>query len=465
MNPTQLDKNADYIERELSWFTQILEHRFQLRSEGKKAQRDLFDLIPPPELPETDIPYAEVIHKFNLQPAERLILILSFIPHIKPNLLDTFLMRNPSLERGYTEFGGLMGNSHSGFLPTCETAMFLLADDNLSARLDCDRLFRSDQILFAQGILYLAHQHFNEPPLSAALHLSPEYRQRIITGQFYTPTFSLAFPAQRITTNLEWDDLVLNPGTQEKIDDILTWVQNKDLLINQWNLKQQIKPGFRSLFHGPPGTGKTMTACLLGKKSGFPVLRIDVSQVISKYIGETEKNLARLFEQAENQDWILFFDEADSLFGKRVESKNSNDRVANQEISYLLQRIEDYSGLAIMATNWKSNLDEAFARRFQSMIWFSIPNAEQRLQLWQNNFMNKRFDVAEEVDFEKLAKEYEMTGGNIINILQYACIKAVKRTPPKIYEDDLLTAIRHELYKEGRQNKMPSMWMQLGNMH
>ncbi len=452
MNRTQLDQNADCIDRELTWFSQILEHRFQLRADGKKAERDVFALIPPPELPQMDLPYAELVYKFNLQPAERLVLILCLIPHLKPNLLDTFLIRNQSLERGYTEFGGLIGNSHGGFLPTCETAMFLLADDNLSARLRYDSMFQTDRVLFAQGILYMEHQHLNEPRLSAALHLSPEYRERIITGQSYTPPFSSVFPAQRITTDLKWDDLVLDPATRQQIDDILTWVENKDVLMDKWQLKQRIKPGFRSLFYGPPGTGKTMTACLLGKKSGLPVFRIDLSKVISKYIGETEKNLARLFDRAQHQDWILFFDEADSLFGKRVETQNSNDRAANQEISYLLQRIEDYSGLAILATNLRSNLDEAFARRFQSMIRFPMPNAEQRLQLWQDNFLNKPFDVDEEVDFDKLANEHELTGGGIINVLHYACIKAVDRTPPKIYESDLLKGISRELQKEGRQD-------------
>ncbi len=453
MNPTQLDKNADCIDREITWFSQILEHRFQLRADGKEAERDLFALIPPPELPQTDVPYAELVHKFNLQPAERLVLILCLIPHLKPNLLDPFFIPNESLERGFTEFGGLLGNSHGGFLPTCETAMFLLADDNLSARLRYDSMFQSDRVLFAQGILYLEHQHVNEPQLSAALYLSPEYRERIITGQSYTPPFSSVFPAQPITTELEWDNLVLNPATRQEIDDILTWVQNKDVLMDKWQLKQRIKPGFRSLFYGPPGTGKTMTACLLGKKSGLPVFRIDLSKVISKYIGETEKNLARLFDRAQHQDWILFFDEADSLFGKRVETQNSNDRAANQEVSYLLQRIEDYSGLAILATNLRSHLDEAFARRFQSMIRFPMPNAEQRLQLWQDNFLNKPFDVDEEVDFEKLANEHELTGGGIINVLHYACIKVVERTPPKIYEGDLLKGISRELQKEGRLDR------------
>lgn len=450
MTPTHLDQNADCIDIDLTWFSSILEHRIKLHFEGAPAPDNLLASIPPPHLPHPDAPYAQLIHQFNLQPAERLVLILTVVPHLKPYLLDTFFIRNQNLDRGYTEFGGLTGNSHSGFLPTCETAMFLLAGDHLSARLRYDDIFKIEHPLFTQGILTQDHQHLHEPPLSAALNLSPEYRERIITGRSYRPPFSSAFPAQEITTDLDWDDLVLDPTTRQEIDDILTWVQNKDVLMNQWQLKQRIKPGFRSLFYGPPGTGKTLTACLLGKKSGVPVFRIDLSKVISKYIGETEKNLARLFDRAQHQDWILFFDEADSLFGKRVESQNSNDRAANQEISYLLQRIEDYKGLAILATNLRTHLDDAFARRFQSMIRFPIPNAPQRLKLWQDTFLNKPFALAEEIDFQTLANKYELTGGNIINILRYACLKAVTRTPPKIDDDDLIKGIRRELHKEGR---------------
>ncbi len=456
MNPAQRDHNAHCIEQELNWFSSILENRIKLHFEGAQTSEPLLVSIPPPDLPHAHTPYAKLIHQFSLQPAERLVLILSVVPHLKPHLLDTFFIRNQNLDRGYTEFGGLTGNSHSGFLPTCETAMFLLAGDHLSARLRYDGLFNPEHILFTQGILAQDHQHLHEPPLSAALHLSPEYRERIISGQSYTPAFSSAFPAQQITTDLTWHDLVLDPATQQEIDHLLTWVQNKDILMEQWQLKQRIKPGFRSLFYGPPGTGKTMTACLLGKRSGFPVFRIDLSKVMSKYIGETEKNLARLFDRAQHQDWILFFDEADSLFGKRVETQSANDRAANQEISYLLQRIEDYSGLAILATNLRANLDDAFARRFQSMIRFPMPNAEQRLQLWQDAFLNKPFKIAEEIDFETLAHNHELTGGSIINVLHYACIQAVTRTPQTINAADLLKGISRELQKEGRTESKPN---------
>lgn len=137
------------------------------------------------------------------------------------------------------------------------------------------------------------------------------------------------------------------------------------------------------MFSGPPGTGKTLTAALLGKSTGRDVYRVDLSMVVSKYIGETEKNLSRVFDAASYKEWILFFDEGDALFGKRTEASSSNDRHANQLTGYLLQKIEDFPGTVIVATNLKSNMDEAFTRRFQNMVHFTIPGPEERLQLWK----------------------------------------------------------------------------------
>jgi SpoVK/Ycf46/Vps4 family AAA+-type ATPase len=211
-----------------------------------------------------------------------------------------------------------------------------------------------------------------------------------------------------------------------------------------------LKPGYRCLFHGPPGTGKTLTACLLGKHHKLPVYRIDLSRVVSKWIGETEKNLAGLFDQAEDRDWILFFDEADALFGKRSESASANDRAANQQIAYLLQRLEGFSGLAILATNQHAYLDEAFARRFQASIRFPMPDAAQRLRLWRESFESGGFTLAPDVDFGALARAHELAGGGIINVLRAACLLAAQRQPPTVTGSDLLEAVRRELQKDGR---------------
>ncbi len=177
-----------------------------------------------------------------------------------------------------------------------------------------------------------------------------------------------------LSTKMEWGDLVLPDRVFKQLNQIETWILKRERLVRKRGVGKNLRSGFKVLFHGPPGTGKVLTAALLGKKSGREVYRIDLSQIVSKYIGETEKNLASLFDRAENKDWILFFDEADALFGKRTSVKDAHDRYANQEVSYLLQRIEDYPGLVILSANLRNNIDEAFLRRFQLIIHFPMPD-------------------------------------------------------------------------------------------
>ena len=175
--------------------------------------------------------------------------------------------------------------------------------------------------------------------------------------------------------------MILDYQVEAELEEINTWISSGKTIMEDWGLSRFLKAGYRSLFYGPPGTGKTLAATLLGKKNRMDVYRIDLSMIVSKYIGETEKNLARVFDLAENRNWILFFDEADALFGKRTSTNTSNDRHANQEVAYLLQRIEDFPGIIILATNLRSNIDEAFSRRFQSVVYFPMPTPELRLSL------------------------------------------------------------------------------------
>lgn len=177
------------------------------------------------------------------------------------------------------------------------------------------------------------------------------------------------------------------------------------------------------LFYGEPGTGKTLAASLLGKYTERPVFRVDVSMLVSKYIGETEKQLAKLFDKAENKNWILFFDEADAIFGKRTSVKDAHDKYANQEVSYLLQRIETFSGLIILASNFKNNMDKAFTRRFHSCIKFNNPKHEERLRIWQQNLPEQL--QLEEINLSQIAKRYELTGSNIMNIIQDVSLKTI----------------------------------------
>jgi SpoVK/Ycf46/Vps4 family AAA+-type ATPase len=257
------------------------------------------------------------------------------------------------------------------------------------------------------------------------------------------------FPAKRITTKLTWEDLVLTHDVLDEVENINAWLRHSKTIMEDWGLERTVKPGYRCLFYGPPGTGKTLTATLIGANAGLDVYRIDLSMVVSKYIGETEKNLANIFDQAKNKNWILFFDEADALFGKRTQTSSSNDRYANQEVSYLLQRVEDFPGVVILATNLKANIDDAFARRFQTSIYFSLPDAEHRLRLWQGYFKGK-CRLEEGVDLACLAEEYALSGGAIANVVRYGAIRALHMGRDAISRDDLVKGIAKELIKEGK---------------
>ena len=204
------------------------------------------------------------------------------------------------------------------------------------------------------------------------------------------------------------------------------------------------------MFYGPPGTGKTLTAALLGKISGLEVYRIDLSMVVSKYIGETEKNLEKIFQQAEFKNWILFFDEADALFGKRTSINDAHDRFANQEVSYLLQRVEDYAGVVILASNMRSNIDEAFVRRFESIIYFPMPRAGERMRLWSNAFSVKS-ELDEKINFREISSSYELSGGSIMNVVRYATLMSLKKNTNLISAEDIFDGIRKEFQKEGKK--------------
>ncbi|MBK8195839.1 MAG: ATP-binding protein, partial [Lewinellaceae bacterium] len=184
------------------------------------------------------------------------------------------------------------------------------------------------------------------------------------------------------------------------------------------------------------------------------VYRIDLSTVVSKYIGETEKNLSSLFERAEDKNWILFFDEADALFGKRTNVRDAHDKYANQEVSYLLQRIEEFGGLVILASNMKSNIDDAFMRRFNAIIKFSMPDAREREQIWRLSFPEAvTFEPngsGKPLDMPRIAARYELSGGNIINAVHYACLSAMSRGSSVVTWESVKMGIQREFAKEGR---------------
>lgn len=442
----RLDNSAT-LQMELGWLHQVITTRMALYF-GEDSTYDQVEAIPVPDLSTHSSMYADIVRHYKLGAKERLVLLLALSPHVCPQLLDAFFIKNEKYNRGFSEFGGLKGVYHSGFLPTGETAAFILAANDLKKRNEVQGLFDEDHPFWKYNMLKLERENTREPLFSGMMQISEEYLSYFTLGKEYHPKFSTSFPAQRLSTQLEWEDLVLDQRIIDEVQEILLWTKHSSTLLGDKRVRKWIKPGYRSLFYGPPGTGKTLTASLLGKTAQMEVYRIDLSKIVSKYIGETEKNLANIFDQAENKNWILFFDEADALFGKRTATSDAKDRYANQEVAFLLQRIEEFSGVVILATNLKTNLDEAFARRFQSMIYFPMPKPEHRLKLWEHTFAGANLDQS--VNLWEIAQKYEMAGGAITNVFRYCLLNAFERPAQTIGHQDILQGIKKEFRKDGK---------------
>jgi len=256
--------------------------------------------------------------------------------------------------------------------------------------------------------------------------------------------------ALKIEPRYTWGDIVLPDDQLAMLHEIVNAVRQRPRVLDEWGLGRKLtaSAGATILFAGPPGTGKTMAAEVMAAELGLDLYKIDLSTVVSKYIGETEKNLERIFEGAEHSSAILFFDEADALFGKRSEVRDSHDRYANIEISYLLQRMEAYDGVTILATNLRANLDEAFTRRLQFAVDFPFPEEVYRQRIWETLFPDGAPHAAN-LDFDLMARRFRLAGGNIRNIIVNAAYLAAA-DGQEVTMAHLLHGARRELQKMGR---------------
>ena len=256
--------------------------------------------------------------------------------------------------------------------------------------------------------------------------------------------------ARKVPSRYGWPDIVLPADQILLLQEIVATVRGRPTVLEEWGLGRKLASsyGVSILFAGPPGTGKTLAAQIIAAELGLDLYKIDLSTLISKYIGETEKNLERIFTEAESSNAILFFDEADALFGKRSEVRDSHDRYANVEISYLLQRMEAYDGVTILATNLRANLDEAFTRRLQFAVDFPFPEEADRLRIWQTLFPPD-IPRTRDLDFEMLSRRFKLAGGNIRNIILSAAYLA-SANGGILTMEHLLHGTRRELQKMGR---------------
>jgi hypothetical protein len=261
---------------------------------------------------------------------------------------------------------------------------------------------------------------------------------------------SIARIAQRLDLPFEWNDLVLPPVTIRRLRDIVHAIRDRQLVFGDWGFSRRSGGfGLRILFAGPSGTGKTMAAATIARELGVDIYRIDISQTVSKYIGETEKNLDKIFHAATHANAILFFDEADALFGKRSEVKDAHDRYSNIETAYLLQKIEEYQGVIFLASNLSRNIDNAFSRRLNFVVDFPSSDKQDRERLWRLMLANGA-PVADDVDFAFLAAQFPLTGGDIRNVTLDAAFLAAQSDERCVTMKSLIVALGRQIIKQGR---------------
>ncbi len=252
---------------------------------------------------------------------------------------------------------------------------------------------------------------------------------------------------RRISPTRGWDDIVLSPDRKALLHTVVERYRHSNRVYDTWGFSPNPSRGLVALFSGPSGTGKTLASEIIAGELGLDVFKLDLSSVVSKYIGETEKNLEQIFDAASAGNMVLFFDEADSLFGKRSEVKDARDRYANIEVSYLLQRLEAYDGLVVLATNFEKNVDEAFLRRIHIRVAFAMPGPDERRAIWEANLPADA--PVDELDLDWLAERFELSGAAIRNAAIHAAFAAAA-TGTDITMDSAVLGIAHELRKMGR---------------
>ncbi|BDD04519.1 ATP-binding protein [Aureibacter tunicatorum] len=392
--------------------------------------------------------FNQMIHQ-QWDMVERVAMGLALCDHLFPHLLDALYTRNEATDVVFTEFGVKHEGNPARLKISWQTVVFLCLSTPYHWQTKLFHYTHPSHRLYQQKMLNYPDEEVTKPFL-LTLKINPDW----FNASFYTEELPLwasnKFPADRLESPLNWADLQLETPTYTALEEMKAWLQHEHFLLTHKKFGKMINEGIRVAFYGPSGTGKTLTASLLGKEYNRPVYRVDLSKIVSKWVGETEKNLGQVFDHAEDKKWILFFDEADALFATRGAVENANDKRANQEVAYLLQRMENFNGVIIIATNLLENIDPAFIRRFQLMIEFPMPEPDTRLKIWKN-VLSDTFPWSDQLDLDLIAQEYELTGGNIKNIFRSLTLKILNHPEEdrQITQAGLEEVIHQELKKKG----------------
>lgn len=416
-----------YYQQDLKWLKKYIHYR--CRQEFDDTFEGVFDVHSSWEVTQDQHTFYHTILQ-NFTHEERIVIVALLTNQVAPVLWDTFgkAFEEQGLEPAKMKHLGLVQLTGTPYLQvTFGTLLFLLGGADTQAQAKVWELFTPEASLNTSGILELTS---SDSTLSwnSMLRLDSTVFYQLTTNRASDPQYSPDFPATLLTTTKTWDDLILEERTTTLITQARKWVRHYTQVSTQPGVHQD--KGYRLLMSGPSGTGKTMAAALLGQDAGKPVYRIDISNIVDKYVGETSKKLRRIFEVAEAQGWILFFDEGDALFGKRSEGgQSSNERYANQEVSYLLYKMEEYKGMIFLATNHRSAIDSAFKRRFDSLIRFDQPDEYTLQKLWHHFFEKPGYlqldPAITRANWRELAESAKVSAAWIEKFYAYCVMQAI----------------------------------------
>lgn len=391
---------------------------------GESTKSFLLDLNAAPVLDGIDDEYTRLVKKNRFNPEERLLLALSLCNHYDPRTL------NGLMETAQMQMAARCLKSENGtsVIPTAETFFFLIAHGNSSVYLRLHRYFGTDHPFYKESILELGDVATGVSKFDGTLSVPVAYRDLLLYNKHQPPRFSSEFPAHLLRTKLSWNDLVLMPHTLGLLEEMKHRLIHEST-VRKWEttsgeLGDHMRPGLRVLLYGASGQGKTLTTALMGQLLNRDVYRIDLSAVISKYVGETSKNLRNLFDTAERKNWIIFIDEGDALLGMRSDLSQNQSASAhgnNQDVAYILQRLETFDGIIVVATNLANNIDAAFERRFEGRIQYVALSPEYQLQVW-NNIWPKKLKIDAGANLPSLFTQYSLSPASIVNVIQRIAI-------------------------------------------
>ncbi len=439
--------NVLAINSGIKWLQHLIKERMNALIKGESVLAEESKISELPDFNKKTM-IQKLLDEYGNSEIEIVLVLLSFASWFRPVSLSDMVVLAPGSDMRFVEPGGMYRKSNSRFIPTLQTAVFLLAGTDSILQGYYHTILCSHKF-FREGILHLRTLNSVDSfPMEQIIEPDIGYYHYLINGKKPRMDVSPDFPASLLQTNKTIDDLILKPTTKAQLDIIMNYAKVKEKLFKKEGVNEKISQGFLALLYGPPGTGKTFSVAVLSKQLGVEAYRVDLSRIVSKYIGETEKNLEKVFTRFEDKNCILMFDEADALFGKRTEVKDAKDRFANQEVAYLLQRIETFPGLVILCSNYNQNLDTAFKRRILTSIFYAQPDKDEREILWRRS-LPSCFSFE---DYElpmKLANSYSLTGANIGNVVKLWCIQAESKGEAVLTMAGVEPFIHMEMNKEG----------------